>query len=72
MGAPEVLIERLNRLPGIGPKSAERLAFHLLAAVFCSALLGHVADQHAETADALFVEDFLIVKDAKKTAPYLD
>ncbi|MCR9248734.1 MAG: recombination mediator RecR [bacterium] len=26
----ENLIERLNRLPGIGPKSAERLAFHLL------------------------------------------
>ncbi|MCB9887633.1 MAG: recombination protein RecR [Planctomycetes bacterium] len=26
----ETLIERLGRLPGIGPKSAERLAFHLL------------------------------------------
>lgn len=26
----ETLIERLNRLPGIGPKTAERLAFHLL------------------------------------------
>lgn len=26
----EHLIEQLNRLPGIGPKSAERLAFHLL------------------------------------------
>jgi recombination protein RecR len=26
----EILIERLNRLPGIGPKTAERLAFHLL------------------------------------------
>ena len=26
----ENLIERLNRLPGIGPKTAERLAFHLL------------------------------------------
>lgn len=26
----ENLIERLRRLPGIGPKSAERLAFHLL------------------------------------------
>jgi recombination protein RecR len=26
----EVLIERLNRLPGVGPKTAERLAFHLL------------------------------------------
>ncbi|MCC7064931.1 MAG: recombination protein RecR [Planctomycetes bacterium] len=26
----ENLIEQLNRLPGIGPKSAERLAFHLL------------------------------------------
>jgi recombination protein RecR len=24
------LIERLNRLPGVGPKTAERLAFHLL------------------------------------------
>jgi len=26
----EVLIERLSRLPGVGPKTAERLAFHLL------------------------------------------
>ena len=26
----ENLIQRLNRLPGIGPKTAERLAFHLL------------------------------------------
>ena len=26
----EILIERLSRLPGIGPKTAERLAFHLL------------------------------------------
>ena len=26
------LIEELNRLPGIGPKSAQRLAYHLLAA----------------------------------------
>lgn len=26
----EALITRLNRLPGIGPKTAERLAFHLL------------------------------------------
>jgi len=26
----ENLISRLNRLPGIGPKTAERLAFHLL------------------------------------------
>lgn len=27
----ETLIESLGRLPGIGPKSAERLAFHLLS-----------------------------------------
>ncbi len=26
----QALIDRLNRLPGIGPKSAERLAFHLI------------------------------------------
>ncbi|HEB51657.1 MAG TPA: recombination protein RecR [bacterium] len=26
----ETLIERLSRLPGVGPKTAERLAFHLL------------------------------------------
>mgnify|MGYP002783684742 FL=1 len=26
----ETLIQRLNRLPGVGPKTAERLAFHLL------------------------------------------
>ena len=28
----EVLIDELGRLPGIGPKSAQRIAFHLLKA----------------------------------------
>ncbi|MCB0915662.1 MAG: recombination protein RecR [Actinobacteria bacterium] len=31
-GALQDLIEELGRLPGIGPKSAQRIAFHLLAA----------------------------------------
>jgi recombination protein RecR len=31
-GIVQDLIEELGRLPGIGPKSAQRLAFHLLAA----------------------------------------
>jgi recombination protein RecR len=31
-GAVQDLITELGRLPGIGPKSAQRLAFHLLAA----------------------------------------
>jgi recombination protein RecR len=31
-GAIQDLIEELGRLPGIGPKSAQRIAFHLLAA----------------------------------------
>lgn len=31
-GVLQDLIEELGRLPGIGPKSAQRLAFHLLAA----------------------------------------
>ena len=31
-GPVQTLIEELGRLPGIGPKSAQRLAFHLLAA----------------------------------------
>ena len=31
------MIDELNRLPGIGPKSAQRLAFHLLAAEPASA-----------------------------------
>ena len=29
-GALQALIDELNRLPGIGPKSAQRIAFHLL------------------------------------------
>lgn len=29
-GALQVLVEELGRLPGIGPKSAQRLAYHLL------------------------------------------
>jgi recombination protein RecR len=32
IGAIERLIQELNRLPGIGPKTAERLAHHLVAA----------------------------------------
>lgn len=31
-GAIQDLIEELGRLPGIGPKSAQRIAFHVLAA----------------------------------------
>ncbi len=31
-GALQDLIDELGRLPGIGPKSAQRMAFHLLAA----------------------------------------
>lgn len=31
-GALQDLIEELGRLPGIGPKSAQRIAFHILAA----------------------------------------
>jgi recombination protein RecR len=31
-GAVQDLIEELGQLPGIGPKSAQRIAFHLLAA----------------------------------------
>jgi recombination protein RecR len=32
VGAVDKLIQELNKLPGIGPKSAQRLAFHLLRA----------------------------------------
>ncbi|POC75116.1 recombination protein RecR, partial [Vibrio vulnificus] len=31
-GAVQDLIDELGRLPGIGPKSAQRLAFHILEA----------------------------------------
>ena len=31
-GAIQDLIDQLGALPGIGPKSAQRLAFHLLGA----------------------------------------
>ena len=31
-GVVQDLIDELGRLPGIGPKSAQRIAFHLLAA----------------------------------------
>jgi recombination protein RecR len=31
-GAIQDLIDELGRLPGIGPKSAQRIAFHLLSA----------------------------------------
>jgi recombination protein RecR len=32
VGAVDKLIQELNKLPGVGPKSAQRLAFHLLRA----------------------------------------
>ncbi len=31
-GPIQTLIEELGRLPGIGPKSAQRIAFHILQA----------------------------------------
>ena len=31
-GAVQDLIDELGRLPGIGPKSAQRIAFHVLSA----------------------------------------
>ena len=31
-GALQDLIDELGRLPGIGPKSAQRIAFHVLSA----------------------------------------
>ena len=31
-GAVQDLIDELGRLPGIGPKSAQRIAFHILEA----------------------------------------
>ena len=31
-GPVQDLIDELGRLPGVGPKSAQRIAFHLLAA----------------------------------------
>ena len=31
-GAVQDLIDELGRLPGVGPKSAQRIAFHVLAA----------------------------------------
>ena len=31
-GVVQSLIDELGRLPGVGPKSAQRIAFHLLAA----------------------------------------
>lgn len=43
-GAVQDLIDELGRLPGIGPKSAQRIAFHLLAAD---------ADEARRLADAL-------------------
>jgi recombination protein RecR len=31
-GVVQDLIDELGRLPGVGPKSAQRIAFHILAA----------------------------------------
>ena len=39
-GAVQDLIDELGRLPGVGPKSAQRIAFHLLQADQADALAG--------------------------------
>ena len=39
-GAIQDLIDELGRLPGIGPKSAQRLAFHILQAEKMGPLTG--------------------------------
>jgi len=49
-GALQDLIDELGRLPGIGPKSAQRLAFHILSAdpidvKRLAAVLGRVKDE---------------------------
>jgi recombination protein RecR len=49
-GALQDLIDELGRLPGIGPKSAQRIAFHILSAdpvdvKRLAAVLGRVKDQ---------------------------
>jgi len=46
------LIEELNRLPGIGPKSAQRLAYHLLQAP---------ADKTEALAKAITASDILSI-----------
>ena len=51
-GAIQDLIDALGRLPGIGPKSAQRIAFHIL-------------QSDAEIADSL-VEAVRTVKDRVK------
>ena len=68
------LIEQLQRLPGIGAKSAQRLAFHILRADDADALgdlveavggleqhlLPHVDDPEL-TIEPLFAEDLIVV-----------
>ncbi len=49
-GALQDLIDELNRLPGIGPKSAQRIAFHILSAdpvdvKRLAGVLGRIKDQ---------------------------
>ena len=38
-GSVQDLIDELGRLPGVGPKSAQRIAFHLLNAILLLPLL---------------------------------
>ena len=40
-GAVQELIDELGHLPGVGPKSAQRIAFHILGADAAEALAGH-------------------------------
>ena len=45
-GAVQDLIDEFGELPGIGPKSAQRMAFHVLAAAMAAA---RAAAQEADT-----------------------
>ncbi|HEX5496191.1 MAG TPA: recombination mediator RecR, partial [Mycobacteriales bacterium] len=73
-GAVQDLIDELGRLPGIGPKSAQRIAFHLLAAdpadvVRLTAALQRVKDEVrfcARCGNVSEAEECRICRDARR------
>ena len=78
-GPVQNLIDELGRLPGVGPKSAQRLAFHLLqvervdAERLAAAILSAAQDIHfcSRCFNVAEGEECRICRDAKRTSEVL-
>ncbi|MGK5677485.1 recombination mediator RecR [Actinoplanes sp. URMC 104] len=70
-GVVQDLIDELGRLPGVGPKSAQRIAFHVLSAETAD-IKRLVSALHKAATEVQFCESCFNVSDAKLCRPCRD